>query len=84
MPSLHLPRHEKRIGMTTLDTIKEILEDNAFIQDDDPFDLDESVAFTRFVVEVGQRLGIEIDIENVSPTTLRELVTQIEEQLKRT
>ena len=75
--------------MTTLDTIKEILEDNAFIQDDDLLDPNitfqelnmDSLDITRFVIEVGQRLGVEIDIENVWPTTVRELVNQIEKQI---
>ncbi len=76
--------------MSVLDTVKEVLEENAFIQDGD--DLDPNITFqelnmdsldiTRFVVEVGQELGIEIDTETTYPTTVVELVNLIEKQLK--
>ena len=77
--------------MTTLDTVKEILEDNAFIQNGD--DLDPNVTFqelnmdsldiTRFVIEVGQELGVEIDTAARYPTTVIELVNQIEKQIEK-
>lgn len=75
--------------MNVTKTIQEVLEENAFIQGEDPFDPNitfqelnmDSLDMARFVVEVGQRLGIEIDIENVWPTTVVELVNQIEKQI---
>jgi acyl carrier protein len=75
--------------MNVIKVIQEVLEENAFIQGEDPFDPNvtfqelnmDSLDITRFVIEVGQRLGIEIDIENVWPTTIAELVSQIEKQI---
>lgn len=74
----------------TLQTIREILEENAFIQDGDELDPNitfqelnmDSLDITRFVVEVGARLGIEIDTENTWPTNVVELVARIEAQRK--
>jgi acyl carrier protein len=75
--------------MSALDTVKEILEENAFIQGDDPFDPNvtfqelnmDSLDITRLVVEVGGRLGIEVDTEDTWPTTVVELVSMVEKQL---
>jgi acyl carrier protein len=70
--------------------IQEVLEENAFIQDGDAFDSNtafqelnmDSLDITRFVIEVSQRLGVELDIENVWPTTVGELINQIKNQIR--
>jgi acyl carrier protein len=73
-----------------LDSVKEILEENAFIQDGEALDPNtafqelnmDSLDITRFVIEVSQRLGVELDIENVWPTTVGELTNQIKNQIR--
>jgi acyl carrier protein len=75
--------------MNVTKVIQEVLEENAFIQGEDPFDPNitfqelnmDSLDITRFVTEVSQRFGVELDIEDAWPTTITELVNQIEKQI---
>ena len=70
------------------DTIRDILEEGAYILEGDPFDPNitfqelnmDSLDITRFVVDVERRIGIDIDISGTWPTTVAGLITMIEKQ----